>query len=55
MENSPVVPPMVKEIHKQRKQIDVRKQVFGVRLPPEDEHELRYRLTKPGGLGEGDN
>lgn len=25
IENSPIVPPFVKEIHKQRKQIDVRK------------------------------
>jgi len=45
MENSPMVPPFVKEIHRQRKQIDVRKQIFGVKLPPEDEHELKYRGT----------
>ncbi|CDW74151.1 UNKNOWN [Stylonychia lemnae] len=46
MENSPFVPPFIREIHRQKKQIDIRKQVFGVRLPPEDENELRYRLNK---------
>ncbi len=45
MEKSPFVPPFIKEIHKQRKQIDIRKQVLGIRLPPEDEHELKYRGT----------
>lgn len=38
-----MVPPFVKELHRRRKTIDVRKEVMGVRLPPEDEHELRYR------------
>lgn len=43
MEKSPFVPPFIKEIHRQRKQVDVRKQILGIKLPPEDEHELRYR------------
>ena len=43
MENSPMVPPFIKEIHKQSKRVNVRKQMMGVHLPPEDEHELRYR------------
>ena len=43
MEQSPFVPPFIKEIHRQRKQIDVRKQLLGIRLPPEDEHEIAFR------------
>ena len=43
IEQSPLVPPFVKAMHKQRKQINVRRSLMGVRLPPEDEHELNYR------------
>lgn len=54
LEKSPIVPPFVKEINRQRKQADIRKMVLGVRLPPEDENELRYRnglaLGQPGKL-----
>ncbi len=49
MDKSPLVPPFVKEINKQRKQVDIKKMVLGVRLPPEDEHELRYRNAISGG------
>ena len=54
MEKSPFVPPFVKEIHRQRKSMDIRKQVLGVKLPPEDEHELRYRGTIDNEKGIGD-
>ena len=49
LEKSPIVPPFVKEINRQRKQADIRKMMLGLRLPPEDENELRYR----NGMGTG--
>ena len=51
LEKSPIVPPFVKEINRQRKQADIRKMMLGLRLPPEDENELRYR----NGMGTGQN
>ena len=44
IEESPLVPPFVKNIHKQKYKLNVRKQIMGgATLPPEDEHELMYR------------
>ena len=43
IENSPLVPPFIKHIHRQKKNLNVKKSLLGVRLPPEDEHELMYR------------
>ncbi len=44
IEESPFVPPFIKNINRQKKKINsVKKQVMGIRLPPEDEHELMYR------------
>ena len=40
MEESPFVPPFMKQIHQQRKNLKVKKHILGVRLPPEDEHEI---------------
>ena len=45
MTQSPLVPPFAKEIYLQSKrQANLKKRLFGVRLPEEDQHELRYKL-----------
>ena len=41
MEQSPFVPPFVRQIHMQRKTL--KKHILGGRLPPEDEHEINHR------------
>ena len=43
IEESPLVPPFVKNIHRQKKNVSKKTIMGGVTLPPEDEHELRYR------------